>query len=255
MLSKPIIKLIQSLDQKKTRDEHNLFIVEGPKMTREAVMSGCKIHQILATREWIDMSAGELNVSYPAIQLINEKDLERLSYLKTPNQVLCLVEKPSIAFDPKEASTSLCLVLDRVQDPGNLGTIVRIADWFGIRDIICSLGTVDLYNPKVVQSTMGSLFRTRVHYLELEPVLKKAREEKIPVIGTTLEGEDIYRTDLPIVGYLVMGNESRGISPEIRSLLEKEIFVPSYPPFVGDTESLNVAVAAGITCAEFRRRT
>ena len=163
-----------------------------------------------------------------------------------------LYEMPQSKFDESSLASNLVIALDRVQDPGNLGTIMRIADWFGITDIICSLDTVDVYNPKVVQATMGAISRVKVHYLDLANLIKQ--NPNIPVYGTFLDGRNIYETSLTPHGIVVMGNEGQGISNEIGALIKRRLFIPSYPQERPTSESLNVGMATAITIAEFRRR-
>ena len=175
------------------------------------------------------------------------------SLLNAPQQVIALFRLPAADCNLDALTSQLTLVLDRVQDPGNLGTIVRIADWFGIRNIVCSCDTVDVFNPKTVQATMGALARVRVTYTDLVPFLKSL-PDGFPVYGTFLEGDNIYQLDLPQKAIIVMGNEGNGISEEVERLVNSKLFIPSFPPNEPTSESLNVAVATAITCAEFRRR-
>ena len=184
--------------------------------------------------------------------MVKRADMERMSQLSTPTQVLAVYEMPQVTFDENGLSSNLIIALDRVQDPGNLGTIIRIADWFGITDIVCSPETVDVYNPKVVQATMGAISRVKVHYLDLAELIK--RNPDIPVYGTFLDGRNIYETSLTPHGIVVMGNEGQGISDEIGRLIKRRLFIPSYPQERPTSESLNVGMATAITVAEFRRR-
>ena len=177
----------------------------------------------------------------------------RASLLKTPQNVIAVFEQRQEQTDPSVIAHQLCLALDDVQDPGNLGTIIRIADWFGIEHIFCSQGTVDVYSPKVVQATMGALARVHLHYVDLPAMIGQLKED-IPVYGTFLDGTNIYTQTLSTSGLIVMGNEGNGITAEVRKLINKKLFIPNYPAGRDTSESLNVAVATAITCAEFRRR-
>ena len=169
-----------------------------------------------------------------------------------PQSVVALFKKPTYQLDYKSLGSQLSLMLDTVQDPGNLGTIIRIADWFGIENVICSKETVDVYNPKVVQATMGALSRVRVHYLDLEKMLQDLKG--VPVFGTFLEGDDIYEETLPPSGIIVMGNEGNGISSNVKKYVDRKLYIPNFPQSRDTSESLNVAVATAIVCSEFRRR-
>ena len=173
---------------------------------------------------------------------------------KTPSDSLALVEIPRRRLDPAKLRRSLVLALDDVQNPGNLGTIVRLADWFGIGDVVCSEATADCFNPKVVQATMGAILRVRVHYCDLEAYLAAERAAGTPIYGTFLEGDDIYRTQLSPTGIVLMGNEGRGVTPACAAQVTRKLFIPPYPAERHATESLNVAMATGIVCAEFRRQ-
>ena len=233
MISKNEIKLIKALGQKKFRDERKLFVVEGEKLVEEALRSGFEV------------------VAHYRIEDIGEEAMARISQLTHPSPALAILRQPepaSFAIAPDE----LVLALDGVRDPGNLGTILRIADWFGIRQILASDDTVELFNPKVVQATMGAIFRVSVHYCDLAAFLRSPAD--IPVYGTFLEGEDIYQTELKKGGIIVMGSEANGISPQVAATVTRKLFIPPYPQDAHTSESLNVAVATAITCAEFRRR-
>lgn len=195
--------------------------------------------------------------AHPLVQadekdIANLEDLQRASLLKTPQDVIAVFEQRNEATNTSVIERELCLALDDVQDPGNFGTIIRIADWFGIEHIFCSLGTADVYNPKVVQATMGALARVHVHYLSLTELIEGLKE--VPVYGTFLDGTNIYKQSLSETGLIVMGNEGNGISAEVRKLINRKLYIPNFPAGRSTSESLNVAVATAITCAEFRRR-
>lgn len=248
MLSKNKIKYIQSLKDKKGRTEEGVFVAEGNKMVTEllSVMS-CRL--LLATSGYL-----RDNKIPPVDELIEvtEDELKKASFLKTPQQVLGIFVIPRYRFDTVSWEQSLTLMLDGIQDPGNLGTIIRLADWYGIEDILCSFDTADAFNPKVVQATMGALSRVRVHYLDLKEWLEN--HPRIPVYGTFLDGEDMYGTALSPNGIILMGNEGNGIRPEIEQLVTNKLYIPTFPADRSSSESLNVAVATAIVCAEFRRR-
>lgn len=248
MLSKNKIKYIRSLEQKKYRKEENAFLAEGNKLVAD--LSGhfaCKL--LAATPRWLEEHP---RVTAQEIACVSHEELARASLLKAPQDVLAVFELPSYGFDAGVVSHSLCLALDNVQDPGNLGTIIRVADWFGIRHIFCSAGTADAFNPKTVQATMGALTRVQLHYCDLKALIRSLKDE--PVFGTFLDGDNIYAQRLSDHGLIVMGNEGNGISPEISSLINRRLFVPNYPPGCETSESLNVAVTTAIVCAEFRRQ-
>lgn len=239
-ISKNKIKWVRSLQQKKTRDEEKLFILEGEKMVQELIESYPElIHTLIYTNDF------QFNPPQTAAQIhcVNQLTLEQCSGLKTPNKVLAVVKQTVYSLPD---SDKLILALDDVQDPGNMGTIMRIADWFGIDDIVCSLATVDIYNPKVVQSSMGAILRIRVHYTNLSEFLANYPQ---PVYGALLEGENIYTSKLSSQGVIVLGNEGRGISSEIQKQITHKISIPRF----GQAESLNVSVAAGIIVSEFKR--
>lgn len=235
MISKNEIKEIRSLSQKKFRDLKGLFVVEGEKMVAEARDSGFEIVRVYERGD------------------IGPDAMERISMLSTPSPVLAVVRIPE---KREERAGGLVLALDGLRDPGNVGTILRLADWFGIRRIIASEDTVDIYNPKVVQATMGSIFRISLTYCNLPSALKDYRERGIPVFGTFLDGDNIYESALDGTsdGVIVMGSESNGISPEVALCVTKRLHIPSFPDGSRTSESLNVAIAAAITCSEFRRR-
>lgn len=250
-LSANKIKFIRSLSQKKFRDEHNLFIVEGEKLVSEALNSTFNVKEVYRIEE------------------IGRECMVRISNLSSPSPVLAVVEKPVFSPDkfieqlfPVNSSATdiisgrtypLCLALDGVKDPGNLGTIIRIADWFGIDAIFASEGSVEVYNPKVVQATMGAIFRKRVIYTNLQSLCKRVSDAALPVYGTFLDGENMYTKSLNKCGLIVMGSESFGISKELEGCISNKLYIPPYPADALTSESLNVGVATAIICAEFRR--
>lgn len=236
------IKFIRSLSQKKFRDEHSLFVAEGEKIVAEAQASGYKIEEVYRIEE------------------IGAEAMARISNLSSPSPVLAVIRKPEFSAEDiisglKPESKGLYLALDGVKDPGNLGTIIRIADWFGVEAIFASPGTVEVFNPKVVQATMGAIFRKKVIYTDLAELCTRFKSLGLPVYGTLLDGKNIYEA-LPADrkhGLVVMGSESFGISEQLRPHIDSKLFIPPYPADAVTSESLNVAIATAIICAEFRR--
>lgn len=242
MFSKSQIKLIKSLSLKKFRIKERLFVVEGKKGIFELLQSGLSLHSIFTLEDIF-------NTPQERTFLISEADLKRVSNLKTPQTALAVFHIPEVETPSMDGLT---VVLDEIQDPGNLGTIIRMCDWFGIKEIICSHGTVDCYNPKVVQATMGSIARVNINYLDLVDFLKEAKKD-LPVYGAFLEGENLYTQSLSPTGMIVMGNEANGISSEIEKLVTQKLSIPQFGES-SETESLNVATATAIFLSEFRRR-
>lgn len=241
--------MVASLGNVRNRREEGCFVAEGTKCVCDT-WHAFKCRYLFATAAWIDQFGKSLSGANPIV--VKRADMERMSQLITPSQVLAVYEMPDANFDEKILSSNLVIALDRVQDPGNLGTIIRVADWFGITDIVCSPDTVDVYNPKVVQATMGAISRVEVHYLDLVNLIKSNPD--IPAYGTFLDGRNIYETSLTPHGIVVMGNEGQGITEEVGMLIKRRLFIPSYPQERPTSESLNVGMATAITIAEFRRR-
>ncbi len=236
MLSKSQIKLITSLKQKKYRLQHGFFVVEGIKTIKELLQSNLMLHALYTTETF--------NIDAKDEILISETELKRISFLATPNNALAIFKIPkSKAINVK----GLVLALDAVRDPGNLGTIIRLCDWFGVKDLVCSKETVDCYNPKVIQATMGSITRVNVSYVDLELFLN---EVDSTIYGAFMDGDTIYKTKLPDTGVLVMGNEANGVSNEIEAIINKKISIPRFGDLQA-TESLNVATATAILLSEF----
>lgn len=248
-LSKNRIKYIHSLELKKNRDAAGVFLAEGPKVVSE-LLGHFPCQLLAATSGWQPPCTGMQ--AEESVEVTTE-ELTRASLLRTPQQVLAIFRKRKDIDNKTEIFRSLCLALDGVQDPGNLGTIIRLADWFGIRHIFCSPDTADVYSPKAVQATMGSLARVHVHVADL-PSLIRDLPEGTPIYGTFLDGENMYEKTLNNNGLLIMGNEGRGIRDEVRELVNQRLFIPAYPEERGASESLNVGVATAIVCAEFRRQ-
>ena len=251
MISKNQIKYIHQLELKKFRKQEGLFIAEGHKVVGDLLRAGFKPRQIFAVQDWITDNSSQLSVLDSQLSEVNLEELTRLSLLQHPQQVLALFPIPDEQTIPSPKN-ALSILLDNVQDPGNLGTIIRIADWFGIDTIYCSLGTVDAWNPKVVQATMGSIARVHIKYVDPQ-LLFDSLPDKFPVYGTFLDGDNIYTQQLSQQGIIVMGNEGNGISDAVRSCVTHKLLIPDFHK--GDTaDSLNVAIATAITCSEFRRR-
>lgn len=249
MLSKNKVKWVHSLELKKKRREEGAFVAEGRKLVGDLWGHfDCKL--LIATDDWLD---GHRASEAEEIVRVTQEELSRVSLQKAPQEVLAVFALPQWEAKAEVAQRSLCLALDEVQDPGNLGTIVRLADWFGIEHIFCSPGTVDVFSPKAVQATMGALARVKVHYVSLTQLIAQLGEET-PVYGTFLDGEVIYQEPLSAVGLIVMGNEGKGISPEVERLITRRLFIPPFPQGRETSESLNVAMATAVVCAEFRRR-
>lgn len=241
MLSKNQIKLIKSLSQKKFRQQLSLFTVEGPKGISEFLNSDFKLHALYATDAIFKVSMDEISI-------ISETDLKRISNLKNPNTALAIFEIPK----PQSIVTDgLIVALDNVRDPGNLGTIIRLCDWFGVTQLVCSESTVDCFNPKVVQATMGSLTRVKVVYQDLESLI---RSTELQSYAAVMDGSDLYKTNLSSNSVIVLGNEANGISKEIEALADHKITIPRFGQYQL-TESLNVANAAAIVLSEFKRNT
>ena len=253
-ISKNQIKFVRQLEQKKYRRREGLFVAEGTKVVGD-LLAHYQPHSVYATEEWLAKNTSSVSHHPSSVFTVTDEELRRISFLQHPQQVLALFPLPTMAaanFSLFTNHFSLSIALDGIQDPGNLGTIIRIADWFGIDQIICSEDTVDAWNPKVVQATMGSIARVNIIYINLSDFLDTLPSD-YPVYGTPLDGDNIYTQPLTPHGLIVMGNEGNGISPEIRQKINRHLFIPSYR--TDDTaESLNVAIATAITCAEFRRR-
>jgi len=253
MLSKNKIKLIQSLNRKKERDESGFFLVEGNKMVEEALRSEYQIETLVCTAQFADQHP-EIRSKAKELIEADRDSIQKASLLQNPQEALAIVLQPEMNTPQLNLNTELCLALDFIQDPGNLGTILRIADWFGIRTVICSENTVDVFNPKVVQASMGAIFRIKTSYTNLESFLSEASKSQIPVYGTFMDGNNIYTESLTKNGIVVLGNEGNGISNSIASLVTQRIAIPTFSTNPNKAESLNVAIAASICCSEFRRR-
>lgn len=250
MISKSLLKLINSLEQRKFRKETGLFVAEGGKTVQDLLDLGLACTNIIATEEWL--KSHKINTTV-TITVVSEDEMKKASFLRTPQGILALFKQQIHEADLTALEHELCLGLDNIQDPGNMGTIIRIADWFGIKNIYCSNGTVDIYNPKTVQATMGAIGRVKVHYTDL-PQLITSLNNRAPVYGTFLDGENIYSRPLSDKGLIIMGNEGNGISSECEKHIKERLLIPNYPAGCKTSESLNVSVATAIICSEFRRR-
>lgn len=240
MISKNQIKLISGLHQKKQRFTNQLFFAEGVKVIQELLQSNLELELLLTTQDDFETVHFSKRIS------ITDQELKKISALSTPNTCLAVFKIPA---ENPIIDSGLILALDDIRDPGNLGTILRLCDWFGIQQIICSKETVDIYNPKVVQATMGSVTRVNVNYVDLKSYLANA---KIPVFGTFMSGENIYQSELPQNGIIIMGNEANGISAEIEKMVTSRLTIPRFGE-LQKTESLNVATATAIVLSEFKR--
>ncbi|MBL0096272.1 MAG: RNA methyltransferase [Bacteroidetes bacterium] len=252
MISKAVIKHLRLLQLKKRRDELGLFPVEGPKLVEELLRNkSWKVAELYATDEW----EVPFELSSPEVVRVSENELIQISGQQQPNKVLAVAEMKVANEDISVPASGFHLLLNQIRDPGNLGTIIRIADWFGVDGMFCSVDTVDCYNPKVVQSSMGSLFRVVPVYISLEKLLvENAQSAKLAVYSSHLQGDNLFSADLKKDAFVVMGNESRGVEPALNPFITKSILIPSKSGLNEKAESLNVAVATGIVCSEWLRR-
>jgi RNA methyltransferase, TrmH family len=249
MLSKSQIKKIKSLESKKFRDELGMFVAEGFKITSDLIREGWPVEKIYLTE------GTQFPVESRNVEWISRDEMAKISMLKNPSEYFCVCRMKVMVHDFSALRHSLVLALDDVQDPGNVGTIIRIADWFGIRDIFCSSGTAELYNPKVIQATMGAFTCVRVHEVSLPEFIPEYKKQTgNPVFGTLLDGENLYEKQVSVTGMIVMGSEGQGIHENLRKFITDKIYIPPFGKEVHSSESLNVAVAAAIVCAEFRRQ-
>jgi TrmH family RNA methyltransferase len=258
-LSKSKKKMIRSLARKKTRQDERLFLAEGDKMVQDLIVHHmgrtgnlCRIESIIATDEWIAANGDKLGQDYDIFRT-TQAELTEISQQQTPNQVLAVVHQHIPELEISQIKTKLFIGLEYLQDPGNLGTIIRLADWFGIRNILCSENCADLYNPKTIQATMGSFLRVNVYYCDLPSNICSLREEKnYMVYGTGQNGSNLFHTPLFLPGIILFGNEASGLSPDIMNLADRILTIP-YHDRTSHPDSLNVATAAAILCAEFRK--
>jgi TrmH family RNA methyltransferase len=252
MLTNAKIKQIRSLKQKKFREILGQYLIQGEKIVSDAVASGEIPELILAQQDVINKHPGWTEKT--EVEAATAKQLDQMSSLKNAPGVLAVMSVKSEYLDENRLAGELCLGLDCIQDPGNMGAILRIADWFGINDVLCSEDTADCYNPKVVQASMGALFRVRVHYVNLQKFIAGLRSRgEYPVYGTFMNGKSVYEMNAVNKGMLLMGNEGNGISSDLTNYCSHKLAIPPFPRQRNEMESLNIAVAAGIFCAEFRR--
>jgi TrmH family RNA methyltransferase len=230
--------------------------MEGDKMVTELLVNrNQEVSDLIATQEWLLRNRYLLRNGIREVTEVTETEFQKISLFESPAGVMALVPLPVMTYDEKDLAGQLSVGLDTIQDPGNLGTIIRTADWFGIRNIFCSPGCADCFNPKVVQSSMGAVMRVRVHYTELEVLLENLnRLDHYTVYGSYLEGKSIYEENLVLSGMLVFGNESKGIHPTLKNLIHKPLTIPSFPAHESHVESLNVSAAVAVFCSEFFRQ-
>jgi TrmH family RNA methyltransferase len=254
MISKNKVKFIISLQRKKNRDEERLYIIEGDKLVREFLAAGVPVQTLVAKPEFLSsLPENQLKLA-GEIEDVSYEELKHISTLKTPHNALAVVPIPERELDTTAALKGLCVALDCIQDPGNFGTIIRAAGWFGIKNIVCSPDCVDVYNPKVIQASMGALLHVSVYYYDLKELLETAAAADIPVYGTLLEGESIYNHKSGSTGIILLGNESKGISVSLAPLITDKIMIPKFSTSKPGLDSLNVGMAASIIFSEFLRK-
>jgi len=258
MISSSQSKLIRSLAQKKYRDLHRRFLIEGEKMVRELIISESEtpfqILEVFATPDWLEKNQALLQSQNANITEAAHAEIRKVSRLVTPQAVIAIVSMPIIGFHAKALVHAPVLVFESIRDPGNLGTIIRTADWFGIRHLVCTPDSTDQFNPKVVQSTMGAFARVQVHYQELEPFMKIKEIQSKTIYGTFMDGDNIYKTNLAPDSLILFGNESHGLSGKLDPYLSHKISIPSFSPKGAGSESLNIASSVAVVCSELRRR-
>lgn len=258
MISSSKSKLIRSLRQKKFRDQHRMFLIEGEKMVMELLSEGPEtrfhIREIFATPEWLNHHKSLLRKSGTELNEASQAEIDKVSALVTAQPVLAAVSMPENFFNIEELINKPVLAFESIRDPGNLGTIIRTADWFGIRHVVCTPDSTDLYNPKVLQSTMGAYARVAVHYQNLESLLLERAMQSKKVYGTYLEGTSIYDSSLEPDPLILFGNESHGLSSGISNYIPNRITIPSFSVDGSGSESLNVASSVAVVCSELRRR-
>ena len=252
MIGKNTIKLINSLALKKYRKKENLFLIEGDKMVKEALDSDLKIQHLIVTDQFLNKFSGhQSNVA--KLTEIDERELKKISLLQHPQNSLAICQIPEKPEFPSTLPNDLSLFLDGIQDPGNMGTIIRICDWYGVKQLFCSPDSVDLYNPKVIQASMGSFNRVEVHECEFAELVFLAQKSDTPCYGAFMSGNNIYREELPQQAVLVMGNEGNGIRSSVEKQITRRLSIPNFSDNNSKAESLNVSVATAIICSEFKR--
>lgn len=250
-LTNSIRRLVDGLSEVKNRRTEGLFKAEGTKCVADT-LGHFRLRMLVATDEWLSENTPEVDAGL--IVKSPNREMSRMSSLSCPPKVIAVYEIPADEYDPVEIDGSLVLALDSIQDPGNLGTIVRTADWFGVSRILCSRSTADIFSPKAVQASMGAISRVRLHYCDLAEELGRASDRGMNLFGTFMNGDNVFTTDLPEQGIIVMGNEGRGVSEEVSRAITRRLTIPSYPPGIPTSESLNVATATSIILAQFRAR-
>lgn len=254
MISKNKAKFIISLQKKKVRDEERLFIIEGDKLVKEFLAAKIPVKTLIARPEFLSSLPDDLTRFVNEIEDVSYEELKHISTLKTPHNALAVIPVPDRNLDTNDVLKGLCVALDFVQDPGNLGTIIRAAAWFGIKNIVCSEDCVDVYNPKVIQASMGALLNVSVFYYDLKKLFTSAAKNKIPIFGTMLEGDSIYNHKLDNKGIILLGNESKGISDELIPFITEKIMIPKFSKAKQGIDSLNVGMAASVVFSEFLRK-
>jgi len=254
MISKNKIKHIISLQKKKVRDEERLFVIEGDKIVKEFLAANFPIKMLIAKPEFLNSLSSEFTRNADELETVSYDELKQISTLKTPHNALAVVRMPEQEMIISEIIRDYCVALDCVQDPGNMGTIIRAAGWFGIKNIICSMDCVDVYNPKVIQSSMGALLHVNVFYADLKKLCTTAILYSIPVFGTMLEGTSIYDHKLDKKGIILFGNESKGISEDLIPVITDKIKIPKFSTACEGIDSLNVGMAASVVFSEFLRK-
>ena len=239
-----------SLSQKKYRDKEGCFIAEGNKCVRDT-WDYFKCRMLIATQNWYESYGNCTHMD--VLQIATRQQMQKMSQFSNPSDVIAVYETPEVSYTPQEVKENINIVLEGVQDPGNLGTIIRLADWYGIKNIFCNKQTVDVYNHKVIQATMGAISRVKVHYCDLEELIESFPE--MDVFGTTLDGENIYSTTLPDRCFVIFGNEGNGMSERLKAMTTRNLYIPSRVVDGSTSESLNVGLAAAITISEFCRNT
>lgn len=249
-VSNNTIKFVASLSQKKYRDKEGCFIAEGNKCVRDT-WDYFKCRMLIATQNWYESYGNCTHMD--VLQIATRQQMQKMSQFTNPSDVIAVYETPEVFYTPQEVKENINIVLEGVQDPGNLGTIIRLADWYGIKNIFCNKQTVDVYNHKVIQATMGAISRVKVHYCDLEELIESFPE--MDVFGTTLDGENIYSTTLPDRCFVIFGNEGNGMSERLKAMTTRNLYIPSRVVDGSTSESLNVGLAAAITISEFCRNT
>jgi len=254
MISKSKIRFIRSLQNKKVRDEERLFVIEGDKLVREFLAARFTVRMLIAKPEFLSSLLPEMIQNINEIEAVSYEELKQMSTLKTPHNALAIVQIPESEMIVSEIIKQFCVALDFVQDPGNMGTIIRAAGWFGIKNIVCSFDCVDVYNSKVIQASMGALLHVNVFYTDLKTLFTNAIKNSVPVYGTMLDGKSIYDHKLDNKGIILLGNESKGISDELIPFITEKIRIPKYSNAKEGIDSLNVGMAASVVFSEFLRK-